>query len=68
MNTIARLENQINELDQAVDLLRRLGATYHSEHFRLALAPAIQALLRQSNELQYEISDLYDKQSESHDR
>ncbi len=68
MNTITRLENQIREIEQAIDLLRRIKDTHRSSNLTIALGSAIRKLNRQSNELQYEIADLYDINSESHDR
>ena len=68
MNTITRLENQILELEQAIYLLRRIKDIYRQDSLTSVLASTIRKLNRQINELHYEISDLYDKQSESHDR
>jgi hypothetical protein len=68
MNTITRIEQRLKQTEQAIDLLRNLQAGYLSDHFHMALRAAIFVLDHHSNELQYELAELYDINSESHDQ
>lgn len=68
MNTITRIEQRLKQTEQAIDLLRSLSAGYTSNQFLRALKPAINELTHHSNELQYELAELYDINSESHDQ